>query len=77
MRRGGRYLRREYSGSRGGWIALMYDRSPHDWEVEVLDASGNAKGVLFVPTETGAQDAVRALGQVFGCEFRELAAREG
>lgn len=77
MRKGGRYLRREYSGSRGGWVARMYDRSPHDWEVDVLDASGKAKGMIFVPTEEGAQDAVRVLGQVFGCEFRELAARAG
>lgn len=77
MRKDGRYLRREYSGSQGGWVALMYDRSPHDWEVDVLDGSGKAKGMLFVPTEGDARNAVRAMGQVFGCEFRELAARAG
>ncbi len=77
MRRAVRYPRREYSGSRGGWVALVYDRSPHDWEVDVLDGSGKAKGMLFVPTEEDAQNAVRAMGQVFGCEFRELAAKAG
>ncbi len=77
MRKAVRHLRREYSGSRGGWAALVYDRSPHGWEVDVLDASDKAKGMLFVPTEDDARNAVRVLGQVFGCEFRELAAKAG
>lgn len=72
---GQRLLRREYVASRGGWAALVYDRGQLDWEVDVINLSGEAKAVLFVPTERAARDAVRAAGAVYGCEFRELAAR--
>ena len=73
-RRGQRFLRSRYAASRGGWAALVFDRGHLDWEVDVLNLSGEAKAVLFVPTERAVRDAVRAMGAVYGCEFREVAA---
>ena len=54
--------------------ALVFDRGQLDWEVDALNLSGEAKAVLFVPTERAARDAVRAVGALYGCEFREVAA---